>query len=78
MKVCAQSIGQLLSLNMPRKSVVRLTDHLYMIIAVDWDIKPQTKQNKNSCHPQISLFVNELRLYIDRTQPLSETQTRIS
>ena len=26
------------------KSVVRLTDHLDMIIAVDWDVKPQTKQ----------------------------------
>ena len=27
----------------PGKCVVRLNDHLYMIIAVDWDIKPQTK-----------------------------------
>ena len=26
------------------KSVVRLTDHLDMTIAVDWGIKPQTKQ----------------------------------
>ena len=26
------------------KSVVRLTDHLDMTIAVDWDVKPQTKQ----------------------------------
>ena len=29
------------------KSVVRLTDHLDMIIAVDWDVKPQTKQNQS-------------------------------
>ena len=28
------------------KKVVRLTDRLDMAIAVDWDIKPQTKQNK--------------------------------
>ena len=28
------------------KSVVRLTDHLNMTIAVDWDIKPQTKVSK--------------------------------
>ena len=27
-------------------SVVRLTNHLDMTIAVDWDIKPQTKQIK--------------------------------
>ena len=26
------------------KGVVRLTDHLNMIIAVEWDIKPQTNQ----------------------------------
>ena len=32
----------------PRKSVVRLTDRLNMTIAVDWDIKPQTKQNKDT------------------------------
>ena len=29
----------------PEKSVIRLNDHLYMTIAVDWDVKPQTKQN---------------------------------
>ena len=28
----------------PGKSVVRLTDSLDMTIAVDWDVKPQTKQ----------------------------------
>ena len=33
-----------LSLSLPRKSVVRLFDHFDMIIAVDWDVKPQTKQ----------------------------------
>ena len=29
------------------KSVVRLTDHLNMIIAVDWNVKPQTIQNQS-------------------------------
>ena len=28
-------------------SVVRLTDSLDMSIVVDWDVKPQIKQNKN-------------------------------
>ena len=31
----------------PKKSVVRLTDRLDMTIAVDWEIKPQTKQKKS-------------------------------
>ena len=32
------------------KSVVRLTDHLDMTIAVDWDVKQKTKpQNSFSC-----------------------------
>ena len=34
------------SLSLPRKSVVRLTDHLDMTIAVDCNGKRQTKQNK--------------------------------
>ena len=29
----------------PGKSVLKLTDRQNMTIAVDWDIKPQTKQN---------------------------------
>ena len=33
----------MLSLSLPRKSEVRLTDCLDMTIAVDWDVKPQTK-----------------------------------
>ena len=33
-----------LSLNLPRKSVVRLTDHLDMTTVFDWDVKPQNKQ----------------------------------
>ena len=45
-KVCAQSTGQLLSQACPDKSVIRLTDHLDMIIAVDSDIKIQIKQTK--------------------------------
>ena len=32
--------------------MVRLTDHLSMTIAVDWDVKPQTKQtNKTDAYP---------------------------
>ena len=31
-----------LSLSLPRKSVVRLTVHLHMTIAVDWDVKQQS------------------------------------
>ena len=29
------------------KSVARLTDHLDMTIAVDWDVKQKNKQNKS-------------------------------
>ena len=32
--------------NMPRNSVVRLTDRLNMTIVVDWDVKPQTNKTK--------------------------------
>ena len=31
---------------LPRNSVVRLTDRLDMTIIVDWDVKPQIKQNR--------------------------------
>ena len=34
----------MLSLSLPRKSVVRLTNCLDMAIADDWDVKPQTKR----------------------------------
>ena len=37
-----------LCLSLPRKSVVRLTDHLNMTIVVDWDVKPQNKLINNS------------------------------
>ena len=33
--------------SLPRNSVVRLTDRLNMTTVVDWDMKPQIKQNKN-------------------------------
>ena len=36
-----------LSLSLSRKSMVRLTDHRDMTIAVSWDIKPLTKQKNN-------------------------------
>ena len=47
-KVCAQSTGLLLSLSLPGKIVVRLTNCLNMIIAVDWDVKPLTKHDHNA------------------------------
>ena len=34
--------------SLPRKSLVRLTDHLNMTKAVDWEVKAQTKPNKIS------------------------------
>ena len=34
--------------SLPSKSVVRLTDRLDRTIAVDWDVKPQTKQTKSN------------------------------
>ena len=56
----------MLSLSQSRKSVVRLTDRLNLTIAGDWDVKPQTKQNKKAvlmrcialCHP----FIVQLNL----------------
>ena len=33
-----------LVLSLPSESMVRLTDRLTMTIAVDWDVKQQTKQ----------------------------------
>ena len=38
----------LLSLSVPGKIVVRLTNCLNMIIAVDWDVKPLTKHDHNA------------------------------
>ena len=40
-----QVLVNYLDLSLPRKSVVRLTDRLDMTIVVDWDVKPQNKQN---------------------------------
>ena len=58
-KVCALSTGKLLSLSLPRKSAVRLTERFDMTIAVDWDVKPQTKQNKNIFTTSGIAFINE-------------------
>ena len=61
-KVCAGSTGKLLSQAYPGKSMVRLTARLKMTIAVDWDVKPQTKQMnkyptvKSSVHIQIQIL----------------------
>ena len=32
--------GKPFSLSLPRKSVVRITDRLDMVIAIDWKVKP--------------------------------------
>ena len=40
----------MLSLSLTRDSVVRSTDSLNMTIAVDWDVKPQTKQTHAQPH----------------------------
>ena len=37
--------------SLPRSSVVMLPDHLDMTIVVNWDIKPQIVQNKNTSEP---------------------------
>ena len=44
--VCAWSTGNLLVQACPRKKVVRWTDLPDMTIAVDWEVKNQTKQKK--------------------------------
>ena len=36
------------------KSVVRLSDHLDMTIAVDWDVKPATKANKHTARVKLA------------------------
>ena len=33
--------------SLSRNSVVRVTDRLDMAIVIDWDVKPQIKQNEN-------------------------------
>ena len=43
--ISAHSIRELLCLSLPKKSVVRLTNHLDMTTAVDWGVKPQTHRN---------------------------------
>ena len=37
-KICAWSTGLWLCLNLPMKSAVRLTSHLGMTVAADWDV----------------------------------------
>ena len=48
--MCRKWLTATLSL-LRNKSVVRLTDCLDMAVAVDWDIKPQTKQTNRYNHP---------------------------
>ena len=52
MKVCARSTGLIAQ----EISVVRRTDHADMAIAVDWDIKHQTKPNQNNGYPDQMFF----------------------
>ena len=52
-------------------SVVKLTDRLVMTIAIDWDVKPQTRQTKqNWPHPLGSIVLVE-NLKKKRTSHLS-------
>ena len=44
------------SLSLPRKSVVRLTDHLYMSMPFVLDFKPKTKVSQNSPRGQSYLY----------------------
>ena len=46
--VYALNTGNLLSLRLSRKSVVRLTDFLHITINVDRGVKTQTKQTKEN------------------------------
>ena len=56
-----QVLVNCLGLSLPRKSVVRLTDHLVMTIVVDWDVKPLNKHtNKQYC----SIWLNSYTFLI--------------
>ena len=56
-KVCALSTGYLLCLGLPIKSLVRSDDRLDMTIAVDCDVKPQTKQTKINLYGSVHTTV---------------------
>ena len=51
------------------KSVVRPTYHLDMSIAVDWDIKPLTKQTKS---PRLPLYFLAHQIEFFTVLPISE------
>ena len=38
--------------------MVRLTDSLGLTIAVDWDVKPQTKQTKKLIEPANNIIIS--------------------
>ena len=46
-----------LGLSLPRKSVIRLTDHLNMTVIVDWDVKPQNKTTTKTERNSLCLFM---------------------
>ena len=50
-------IGALRAKLVLEKSVLRLIEHLNMTIAVDWDVKTQTKQANTHIHTQSSSFL---------------------
>ena len=53
-----------LSLSFPRKiSVARSTDCIDMTIAVEWDVKPQTRPNKQDEHIDILFHHYEGQLF---------------
>ena len=52
--------------SLPRKSAVRSTDRLDLTIAIDWDIKSQTKQKSDlglHCLPFLSFQLKWIVMY---------------
>ena len=61
------------------KSEVRRTDRLHMTIAVDWDVKHQTKQTKHSIYfqPVTSSSACILARIVDRQQDAAQPLVKI-
>ena len=50
--------------NLPRNSVVRLTDRLHMTVVVDWDVQPQIKQIQFLWHDIRPLNDHKIYVYL--------------
>ena len=74
-KVVHQVLVNRLGLRQPRKSAVKLTDHLNMTVVVDWDVIPQNKQtNLPQRHLAAHLYLQRLALKI-QIEPLMTKPT---